>query len=107
MQVLLTFGLTVLAWIFFRAKSVSHALDYIATICSKSVWSIPEVKPPLVFVVLLVFLLIEWKGRTENYALEKLAFSKPRRVRWAIYLILIGCLFQFSGEEQTFIYFQF
>lgn len=106
-QVVLTFGLTVLAWIFFRAKSVSHAVDYIGTICSKSVLSIPEVKPPLVFAVLLVFVLIEWRGRTANYALEKLAFSKPRWVRWALYLLLIGCLFQFSGEEQTFIYFQF
>jgi D-alanyl-lipoteichoic acid acyltransferase DltB (MBOAT superfamily) len=106
-QVVLTFGLTVLAWIFFRAKSVSHAVEYIGTICSKSLLSIPEVKPPLVFVVLILFILIEWRGRTANYALEKLAFSKPRWVRWALYLVLIGCLFQFSGEEQTFIYFQF
>jgi D-alanyl-lipoteichoic acid acyltransferase DltB (MBOAT superfamily) len=106
-QILLTFGLTVLAWIFFRAKSVSHAVDYIGAICSKSLLSVPEVKPPLVFAVLLVFVLIEWMGRNENYALEKLAFSKPRWVRWALYLVLIGCLFEFSGEEQTFIYFQF
>ncbi|MFZ4436049.1 MAG: MBOAT family O-acyltransferase [Flavobacterium psychrophilum] len=106
-QVLFTFGLTVLAWIFFRAKSVSHAVEYIGTIFSKSVLSIPEVKPPLVFVVLILFILMEWRGRTHNYALEKTAFTKPKWVRWTLYLVLIGCLFQFAGQEQAFIYFQF
>ena len=106
-QVLLTFGLIAFGRIFFRAKTVDQAFDYIATICSKSLLSVPEIKPQLVFVVLVVFILIEWSGRTTNYALEKLAFSKPRWVRWALYLFLIGCLFQFSGQEQPFIYFQF
>ena len=41
-QVLTTFGLTVLAWIFFRADSMTHALGIVSEIFSSSTFSIPD-----------------------------------------------------------------
>lgn len=107
MHILLTFNLTVFAWIFFRAKDLTHAFDYIGTVFSRSLFSIPQVKPPHIFILVFIFMLVEWFGRENNYALEKFAFKKPTYVRWAFYLLLIISIFQFSGKEQEFIYFQF
>src|SRR6056300_1596923 len=40
--ILITFGLTVFAWIFFRAESVTHAVNYIAGIFNSSLLSVPD-----------------------------------------------------------------
>ena len=45
-QMLFTFGITVLAWVFFRAENIGHALNYISTIFSKSLISLPGFKNP-------------------------------------------------------------
>ena len=39
---MLTFGLTVFAWIFFRANNIGHAISYISEILSPSLFSIPK-----------------------------------------------------------------
>lgn len=39
---LLIFGLTVFAWIFFRAENLGHALNYISEIFSKSLFTFPH-----------------------------------------------------------------
>ena len=41
-SILLTFGLTVVAWIFFRAENINHALNYIGEMCSPSFFSMPN-----------------------------------------------------------------
>ena len=110
-MILLTFGLTVFAWIFFRAESVSHAFDYIRGIASPTLFEIPSfTKIYLAGAMLLLitgFLLIEWKGREEQYAIEKLGLTWNRFTRYALYYILIVFI-MFSGKEnQQFIYFQF
>ena len=103
----LTFMLTVFAWIFFRAENVSHAIKYITGIFSKSLFSVPTVKPYILFCLLMIFILIEWLGRENKYALEKFGFGLPRLIRWGFYYLLIFAIFYFAGSEQQFIYFQF
>jgi alginate O-acetyltransferase complex protein AlgI len=44
MSMLLTFSLTVFAWIFFRSENISHAFNYIDTIFSNSLFSVLEIK---------------------------------------------------------------
>ncbi|MET3113386.1 alginate O-acetyltransferase complex protein AlgI [Pedobacter sp. CG_S7] len=107
-QIVITFSLTVFAWIFFRAKDVHHAFDYIAGIFSASVFSIP-VLPESGFIILFlvfVFLTIEWLGREGNFAISKITIF-PTSFSWAVYFGLILMLFIFQGKEQAFIYFQF
>jgi D-alanyl-lipoteichoic acid acyltransferase DltB (MBOAT superfamily) len=106
-QILVTFGFTVFAWIFFRAENVTHAMNYISKIFSSSVFSIPSVKPNLLFILLLSFFIIEWFGREQKYAIEKFHHKIPRIVRWTFYYILVFSIFYFTGSEQQFIYFQF
>lgn len=108
---LLTFSLTVFAWIFFRANDIGHALNYISEIFSSSLFSIPrfaERTGALITIFLTsVFILIEWKGREGQYALSHLGLKWNRSVRYAMYYGLIIAIFWFGGEEQQFIYFQF
>ncbi len=102
----LTFLLAVFAWIFFRAKSVSHALDYVAGIFSGT-----EGKhfpmPYYIFGLTLFFMIIEWLGRENNYALERFGDKWPRFFRWTFYYVLVFCIFLYFGKEEQFIYFQF
>lgn len=108
MKVLLTFSLTVFAWIFFRAKSVSEAVQYIAGIFSPSLFVKPAVSESSLIISLLVvgFLLVEWLGRTGKFALSNIS-SLPVPLRWSFYFCLILLMFIYQGEAQTFIYFQF
>ncbi|TXK71924.1 MBOAT family protein [Mesonia sp. HuA40] len=108
-KILMTFGLTVLAWIFFRAENISHALSYINGIFSKDLFQIPEIRPTNLFVLLLCFLGVEWLGRRDDFALEKSLNLRYKSLRWLLYLLilLIIFLFGYTGEKLEFIYFQF
>jgi D-alanyl-lipoteichoic acid acyltransferase DltB (MBOAT superfamily) len=103
----ITFCLTVFAWIFFRAENISHAMNYISHIFSYSLLSFPLVMPKMLFVLILVFIIIEWFGRENQYALEKFNLKIPRVIRWGFYYIIVFIIFYFAGSEQQFIYFQF
>ena len=53
------------------------------------------------------FVLLEWFGRKERYAIEKFGLKFNIIIRWLFYSILIISLFIFGGDQQEFIYFQF
>ena len=107
LSITITFSLTVFAWIFFRAENLGHALTYISGIFSKSLFFIPSVRPDYLFFLLIVFMIIEWIGREENYAIANLGLKWKRPIRYAMYYALIMAIFWFGGKEQQFIYFQF
>lgn len=103
----ITFSLTVLAWIFFRAESLSHAFTYIATIFTSTLFAIPAILPIKLFLLLLFFLIVEWLGRTGEYAISNLENSLNRWLRWPLYYGIIVLIVFYGGNQQTFIYFQF
>jgi D-alanyl-lipoteichoic acid acyltransferase DltB (MBOAT superfamily) len=108
---LLNFGLIVFTWIFFRAENVDHAFNYISEILSPSLFELPafsgQSKALITTILIGVFLLIEWQGRENAYAIEKLVTSWRKTYRWSFYFVVLTTLFIFSGKEQQFIYFQF
>jgi D-alanyl-lipoteichoic acid acyltransferase DltB (MBOAT superfamily) len=108
---LLTFGLTVFAWIFFRADNIGHAISYISEILSPSLFSIPKfagMRGGLTTIILIAtFVLIEWKGREGQFAIQNFGIKWKRPLRYAMYYAIIIAIFWFSGKEQQFIYFQF
>jgi len=106
-SILLTFALTVLAWIFFRADSIHHAFDYLSEIFSSSLFSIPEVRPKTTIILVIIFLIMEWLGRDQQFAIAKMGFSWNRSLRYVFYFAIIAAIFWFGGKEQEFIYFQF
>jgi D-alanyl-lipoteichoic acid acyltransferase DltB (MBOAT superfamily) len=105
-----TFSLTVFAWIFFRAENINHAFSYIAGVFSSSILSMPEfngMDNALIILCLIGgFLVIEWLGRNDKFALEKV-LNNNKLIRVVIYIILITSLFLFATKPQDFIYFQF
>jgi alginate O-acetyltransferase complex protein AlgI len=114
LQMAATFGLTVFAWVFFRADSIAHAFGYISQIFSRSIASLPlrdigEVRLAITAVALLIpFLIIEWVGRENNYAIECIILHRPRWMRWGFYSFLVFLIGMFiQTEESPFIYFQF
>ena len=105
--ILTTFGLTCIAWVFFRADSIGDAFNYFSGIFSNSLFSYPEVGSKKIILLIAVFISIEWLGRKEEYALSQLDKKMKQPFRWALYFSLVLVLFLYTGEKQDFIYFQF
>ena len=107
-HMLLTFGLTVFAWIFFRAEDISHAIHYIKGICNSSIFSVPEIRPVTTLLLLILFVSIEWLGRENQYAIAFPSNKVSRLYRGLAYFIIINIIFIFGNWGGTeFIYFQF
>ncbi len=111
-SILATFGLTVFAWIFFRAETISHAFKYISGIWSTSLFKAPNINEiPKTLVLLLIigiFIVVEWIGRQNEYAIEKIGLTWRRPLRWSFYALILFVIGMFMQTEETpFIYFQF
>jgi alginate O-acetyltransferase complex protein AlgI len=106
-----TFSLTVLAWIFFRAANVTDAFHYISGIFSGSLFTAPHFpgieKSGPIAILTGIFILVEWFGREQQYAIAHLLSKWYKPVRWAVYYCIILAIYLFAGSEQQFIYFQF
>ena len=107
LQIGLTFFLVCIAWIFFRAPSVSVAADYLARMLFRP--GLPDnfyYFPPWLLGLIGFMVLAEWAGK--NHTPEKWMSKIPKWGRYAFYLLLFGLWFFFaSSEKQEFIYFQF
>ena len=113
-DILKTFFLTVLAWIFFRSASISEAIRTIGKIFSASLFKKPDgsvflglFNPIVIFILLGVFLIVEWIGREGQYAISFLGKKWPATLKWCFYYSIIISIFYFAGEKKEFIYFQF
>lgn len=102
-----TFLLTMFAWVFFRAESVTHAFSYLSHLFSMSLLQKPDVFPLGILVRIAAFILIEWQGREYSYPIASLGKNWPTLVRWGFYYVLIIAMWLWAGKEQQFIYFQF
>ncbi|WP_200979282.1 MBOAT family protein [Echinicola sp. 20G] len=108
-KVLVTFSLTCLAWIFFRADSVAMATDYISSIFSLSILTKPDVFPVGVIALVLLFVMIEWLGKEGDFAIQKVGIRWRRPFRYGVYYGVFALTY-FAGnfsDEIEFIYFQF
>ncbi len=113
LSIILTFSLTVFAWIFFRAVSVGHAVNYISGIFSKTLFTVPsfpgmESAKTMMFLIVLFF-GIEWIQRTRQHALQ---FSQGSALKsYSIILlnsIIIWAIILWGAfGNKSFIYFQF
>lgn len=104
-----TFTLVTLTWVFFRAETVTQAIGYISGIFSTSLFSFPEHYGSITTLILIaLFVLVEWVGREDEYAIATLGSSVPRVVRWSLYsLILLVIVLYGQALGTPFIYFQF
>ena len=105
-QILFTFLITVIAWIFFRADNLKHAISYLTEIFSKTIINSIEVFPVKTFIFICLLIGVEWMGKERQFAIEKIDVL-PRIVRYSFYSALIFAILVYSGKQQEFIYFQF
>ena len=105
-QILATFSITTLAWIFFRAENIHHAISYLSAIFdNNSFWNVQNYflgSLPLI----LIMLLFEWFHRTEEHPINFPKLSKISRFGVYFFLGYMILLFN-SNEANQFIYFQF
>ena len=106
-QILMTFLLTLLLWVFFRAESISHAVSYLAGIFQPSILSYPEVGSPKLVGVIALLVIAEWFQREKQHALQLHGAIWTKPVRWAAYYGIVVLVIAFGGRQQEFIYFQF
>jgi alginate O-acetyltransferase complex protein AlgI len=108
-----TFGITVLAWIFFRAENLTHALQYLDGMFSASLLSVPDIDGKMEILLrmgwIVLFMMVEWLGRESKYAIESIGDRFSIGARWVIYLVIILIIYFFGNTELSieFIYFQF
>jgi|TARA_B110000967_G_scaffold756_1_gene734 alginate O-acetyltransferase complex protein AlgI len=107
MQILFTFSLSVLAWIFFRSDSLVDSFGYLNGIMNINLFSLPNVLPTRVIAFIGVLVVIEWWGRREEFAIDKLHLRMKPYARYIFYYSLLFSILWLGGEEQEFIYFQF
>lgn len=107
LQIASTFGLTVIAWVFFRAENLNSAFAYLKGMFSSTIFTKPQIFPIDVIALLGAFLVVEWLQREKQHALQIDGFKIPRTVRWGIYYAVMLAIAIFGGTQQEFIYFQF
>jgi alginate O-acetyltransferase complex protein AlgI len=108
-SIILTFGLTVFAWIFFRSENLSSAFNYILGIAKPSLLSLPEIRPTNLLFILTCFIIAEWFSREKKHGLEFNSSKMVKPIRIGIYVILsYSVLLRLGFHQQSeFIYFQF
>lgn len=112
-SILITFGLTVFAWIFFRAENIGHAFDYISGLFSYSFFTFPELYrmngANFTLILIGIFTLIEWIGRNGEYAIQNFGKGRHSYWSWAMFFVISLSIYLFGNfsSEYEFIYFQF
>ena len=110
-QMLTTFMLCLIAWVFFRAQSMDQALTVFSEVFSPTLFDAPAISSTLTLGIALfsiaLTLVIEWISRTKQYGLQ-LDGRATKPVRYALYYTIIAIIIvcaPLGGGE--FIYFQF
>ncbi len=102
-----TFLLTLIGWVFFRAESIKEAITYLNGLFSTSFFTLPEILPKGLLMMVLFFIASEWLQRDKQHGLVLNTTVFKRPLRWGIYYGICLAIFNFSGTQKTFIYFQF
>tara|TARA_B110000459_G_C16605587_1_gene493372 strand:+ start:422 stop:1828 length:1407 start_codon:yes stop_codon:yes gene_type:complete len=109
----ITFSLTVLAWVFFRADNIGHAYRYLSEIFSSTLFILPTQDNVFgmgglyTVILVVVFVFVEWLGREGEYAIASLGIMWKSPLRYLMYYAIVFVIIWFGVKEQQFIYFQF
>ena len=108
-QIILTFSLICIAWVFFKADSISSAINILYSLFSPSLFSKPIGIYASRYLLLIALLIgIEWVQRDKPHGLYFQNRSVPTILKAIIYVILIFSIILLSpSQKSVFIYFQF
>lgn len=101
-----TFFLVALAWVFFRAKNMTHAFEYLKRLTTDLNFSLQYLSIERynveVLLLLCFFIMVEWWSRSQEHPF----IGKFKTVFFGVIIFLIIILGVYS-EHSDFIYFQF
>lgn len=109
LQIILTFFLTVIGWILFRAESMTQAMGFLSAMFTNKFFDASTIDGKRTLIISLLFLFAEWLQRDKQHSLQfpKIRPFTYQPVRWSIYIIILFVIDRFIVTNQTFIYFQF
>lgn len=108
LQIGITFALTVIGWIIFRAENTAQAWTYIHGILTGFTFTLPLLhKKALMSIAVLT--IVEWLQREHAFGLQMPANGIFGRsiVRWIIYYTIFISILIWRHSPENFIYFQF
>ena len=101
-----TMTIVFVAWVFFRADSIQHALDFLSGLFRNGSIDSSLIYPPII-IAFIGFLMLSdfvFKDRNIHVWMNEQKFG----TRWFIYAIMIYSILGFAGTvNHPFIYFQF
>ena len=106
-RIVFTFGWICLGGLLFRADSLDQAFYMIYKMVNPHFWDLPEVRPFELIGLVIGFVWLEWKGRSDNFGIENILNFWPKWLRWSFYYMLRVSIFWWGANSQEFIYFQF
>ena len=122
-QMVFTFSLTTLTWVFFRAKTLEEALYFFERMFTRwNPWvffneglynfGLDRVEVNILFVALITMFLVEWVKYTKNKVISDFLMEQNLWFRWLvvigwIVLILVYGEYGLTFDSNQFIYFQF
>ena len=105
-SMLSTFAITCLAWVFFRAKSIGDAFDYISRIFTNGIFQGQYLEHERYnyenLLLVFVFIVVEWNSRRQVEPIS----GKYSMLKLALCMLAIIALGTYSDYKE-FIYFQF
>ena len=122
-QILFTFSLTTLTWVFFRAENLEEALYFFERLFTRwNPWvffneglykfGLDRVEVNILFVALITLFLVEWVKYTKNKVISDFLMEQNLWFRWFmvigwIVVILVYGEYGLTFDSNQFIYFQF
>ena len=109
LQLALTFFLAVIGWIIFRAESMTQAVDFLSSMVTNGFFDRSALFGLNYLAMAVMLFAAEWLQRDKQHALQlpSNVVFRYRAARWAVYILIIFICLSFTGQNQTFIYFQF
>jgi D-alanyl-lipoteichoic acid acyltransferase DltB (MBOAT superfamily) len=101
-QMLFTFMLTTLAWVFFRSPDIATSLAILKQI-TINFFEVPALKS-FMFYYVVPLILIDWHFRRDERAP---AFPQNKVIRYFTYAFMFFTIIYHSNNNASFIYFQF
>jgi alginate O-acetyltransferase complex protein AlgI len=96
-----TFFVVTVAWVFFRADSLTHALQFLSRWVDMS-GANPTSQMLVTSLVLAAAVVGDWLLQRGRF------YPKPKSLRWGLYLAIATCVvLGWNDEANQFIYFQF
>ena len=108
-NMIVTFSLVVIAWIFFRAETIGQALDYLFRMGTSFDFSFrPVQKNAVLLLGIFILIFVEWLQRSKEHGFQIEKSSLNKVSRGMIYLTTALAILLFAPKNPSvFIYFQF